>query len=162
MIPLLGIIAPLAKSLFGGVAEKVCDIVSEKVEDKDLAAQINAQITHAIIQTDITKFVAQINAQKSVLIAEIQGDSWLQRNWRPITMMVFVAIVANNYILFPYLSLFETTAEMTTKLELPKFMWDCIKLGLSGYIVGRSAEKIAAGNGLKGLGGNLMNGNQGK
>ncbi len=155
---LLGLIAPLAGKLFGGVAQKACDIVSERVEDKDLANRINAELTQSIINTDISKFVTQIEAQKSVLIAEIQGDSWMQRNWRPLTMLIFVAIVANNYIIFPYLSLFEATAGATTKLELPQFMWDCIKLGLSGYIVGRSAEKIAAGNGLKGLKDNLIGG----
>jgi hypothetical protein len=30
-------------------------------------------------------------------------------------------------------------------------MWECLKLGLSGYIVGRSAEKIAKGTGIKGI-----------
>ena len=158
MLPLLGVVAPLLGKMFDGVASKACDVVSEYVEDKDLAAKINAKLTESIVQTDVTKFVAQLNAQKSVLIAEIQGDSWLQRNWRPITMMTFVAIVANNYIIFPYLSLFESTSDMTTKLELPVFMWSCIKLGLSGYIVGRSVEKIAAGAGFSGLAGKIMNG----
>jgi hypothetical protein len=67
-------------------------------------------------------------------------------------------IIANNYIIFPYLSLFDATKDGVTQLELPKFMWECLKLGLSGYIVGRSAEKIAKGNGLKAVLDNIMHG----
>jgi hypothetical protein len=55
-------------------------------------------------------------------------------------MLVFVAIVANNYLLYPYVSLFWAAAPM---LELPPDLWDLIKIGLGGYVVGRSAEKVA-------------------
>ena len=76
--------------------------------------------------------------QGAIIEAEAKGDSWLQRSWRPITMLVFVFIIANNYILFPYISLFGGTA---TALDIPPDMWDLLKLGLSGYVVGRSIEK---------------------
>ena len=76
--------------------------------------------------------------QGAIIEAEAKGDSWLQRSWRPITMLVFVFIIANNYILFPYISLFGGTA---TSLDIPPDMWDLLKLGLSGYVVGRSIEK---------------------
>ena len=77
--------------------------------------------------------------QGAIIEAEAKGDSWLQRSWRPITMLVFVFIIANNYILFPYISLFGGTA---TSLDIPPDMWDLLKLGLGGYVVGRSAEKM--------------------
>jgi len=76
--------------------------------------------------------------QGAIIEAEAKGDSWLQKSWRPITMLVFVFIIANNYILFPYISLFGGTA---TALDIPPDMWDLLKLGLSGYVVGRSVEK---------------------
>ena len=149
MLPILAslLTSGLGKIL-GGVASKACGIVSELVEDKDLATQINARLTEQIIATDISKFTAQITAQRDVLVAEIKGESWLQRNWRPMVMMMFASIICNNYIVFPYLGMW---TDKVTELELPPFMWECIKLGLSGYIVGRSAEKIAAGSGIKGI-----------
>ena len=76
--------------------------------------------------------------QGAIIEAEAKGDSWLQRSWRPITMLVFVFIIANNYILFPYISLFGGTA---TALDIPPDMWSLLKLGLSGYVIGRSIEK---------------------
>jgi len=56
-------------------------------------------------------------------------------------MLVFVAIIANNYLLYPYLALFWTKAPM---LELPPDLWALLKIGLGGYTVGRSAEKVAS------------------
>jgi len=52
---------------------------------------------------------------------------------------LFGIIIANNYIIYPYLSLFMDDAPM---LEIPPDMWGLLKLGLSGYIVGRSGEKM--------------------
>lgn len=84
--------------------------------------------------------LAELDAAMSVIVAEAQSDHWIVSAWRPITMLVFVAIVANNYLLYPYLSLFWTTAPL---LELPPDLWDLIKIGLGGYVVGRSAEKVS-------------------
>ena len=55
-------------------------------------------------------------------------------------MLTFVAIIANNYILYPYISLFWNAAPI---LEIPPDMWGLLKIGLGGYVVGRSAEKVA-------------------
>lgn len=79
-----------------------------------------------------------LEQQSSIVRAEVQSESWLTRNWRPLTMLTFVAIIANNYILYPYLSLFWDKAPA---LPIPADMWNLLKLGLGGYVVGRSVEK---------------------
>lgn len=86
--------------------------------------------------------------QSSVIIAEAKGQSWLQRNWRPLLMAMFGVIVANNYIIMPYIQMF-CGAKYVVSLKIPPDMWSLLKLGVSGYIVGRSVEKIADGEGLK-------------
>jgi len=69
-------------------------------------------------------------AQAGVIIAEAQGDSWLQRSWRPITMLIFVAIIlVNQFGIFP--------------IALSPEIWGVLKIGIGGYVVGRSAEKVA-------------------
>tara|TARA_R100000951_G_C2618477_1_gene173611 strand:+ start:357 stop:752 length:396 start_codon:yes stop_codon:yes gene_type:complete len=83
----------------------------------------------------------ELDAAMNVIVSEASSDHWIVSAWRPITMLVFVAIVANNYLLYPYISLFWAAAPM---LELPPDLWDLIKIGLGGYVVGRSAEKVAA------------------
>ena len=151
MLPILGtILSGIGGKILGTAAETACDVIDQFVADKDLAARLKAEATARMMEIDATKFVAQIEAQQATLIAEIKGESWIQRNWRPSVMLMFAAIIANNYIIFPYLSLFDSTKDAVTQLDLPVVMWECLKLGLSGYIVGRSVEKIAAGSGLKG------------
>ena len=54
-------------------------------------------------------------------------------------MVSITAIVVNNYILVPYLQLFGLPAQI---LELPDKLWNLMTLGVTGYIAGRSGEKI--------------------
>lgn len=88
---------------------------------------------------ELTQVIALLNARVKVLVTEMQGN-WLQKSWRPILMLTIVAIVANNYLLYPYLSLFWPQAPQIT---LPQDLYDLMKIGVGGYIVGRSAEQIA-------------------
>jgi hypothetical protein len=81
----------------------------------------------------------KIVAASEVVKAEAQSQHWITATWRPIMMLSFVAIIVNNYIVYPYLSLFWAEAPI---LDLPLQMWDLLKIGVGGYIVGRSGEKI--------------------
>jgi len=82
-----------------------------------------------------------ISAKSSIVTAEANSQHWIVAAWRPITMLVFVFIIANNYIFVPYVNMF--LEEGIKPLELTQDMWDLLKIGLGGYIVGRSAEKTA-------------------
>jgi hypothetical protein len=121
---------PALIPILGSVAGKVLD---KFVEDKDLSKKINAEITHELLNLGET----EMKEASAIIRAEANSQSWIARNWRPITMLVFVFIIANNYIIYPYLSLFFAAAPI---LELPPDMWDLLKIGMGGYIVGRSVE----------------------
>jgi hypothetical protein len=82
----------------------------------------------------------ELDAAMQVVVAEAKSEHSLTSQWRPITMLTFVAIIANNYLLYPYLSLFWTDAPV---LPLPEDLYSLLKIGLGGYVVGRSGEKIA-------------------
>lgn len=84
--------------------------------------------------------LSKLQTSAGIVTAEAKSDHWLAANWRPVTMLTFVFIIANNYILYPYLALF---FEEAPKLEIPPDMWALLKIGLGGYVVGRSAEKVA-------------------
>jgi len=121
----------LLAPLLGNIAGKAID---KFVEDKDLAKKINAQITHDLINLGET----ELQEASKIIQAEANSQSWLARNWRPMLMTLFGVIIANNYILYPYLSLFFSDAPV---LDIPPDMWDLLKIGIGGYIVGRSAEQ---------------------
>lgn len=123
-------------AILSAILPALQSIIDKVIPDKVKAAEINAQIATLLL----SQSNAELEQRVKVIIAEAQGQSWLQRNWRPLLMLVIVAIVFNNYVLFPYLVLFGVPA---TQLELPVDLWDLMKLGVGGYVVGRSAEKIA-------------------
>jgi len=80
----------------------------------------------------------ELEAAASIIRAEAGSEHALTSQWRPIIMLLFGAIIANNYIVHPYLTLFYPAAP---KLDIPPDMWDLLKIGLGGYVVGRSTEK---------------------
>lgn len=82
--------------------------------------------------------LTKLQTRAGIITAEANSEHWLAANWRPVTMLVFVFIIANNYILYPYLSLFTDNAP---KLEIPPDMWQLLKIGIGGYTVGRTIEK---------------------
>jgi predicted MFS family arabinose efflux permease len=54
-------------------------------------------------------------------------------------MLTIIIIVANNYIVYPYLSIFTDKVRV---LDLPDKLWALMEIGVGGYILGRTAEKI--------------------
>lgn len=115
----------------------VVDTALDKIfPDKTEAMKAKAAVQQAIMAMDQAALVESAK----IVLGEVQGQSWLQRNWRPILMLTIVGIVANNYVLYPYLAMFGIK---TTMLELPEHLWTLMKIGVGGYVVGRSTEKIA-------------------
>jgi len=124
------------------IFQPAVDLVDELHTSKEEKGQMQAALyaAQAGIITNVLDYEAKLTENKtSVILAEAQGESYLQKNWRPILMLVVVAVVANNYLLYPYLSLFFDAAPL---LELPDKLWSLMQIGVGGYVVGRSGEKI--------------------
>lgn len=121
--------------LIGSIIGPLFGVIDKSVLDKDQASALKAEIQMKLLSLS----QEETKAATSVLLAELQGASWLQRNWRPILMLVVVMIIANNYILFPYMQLFGFPA---TVLELPDKLYTLMVTGVGGYIVGRTGEKM--------------------
>jgi hypothetical protein len=123
-------------AVLAAVSPLLSKVIDRAIPDKDKANEIKAEIQTQLLTLETT----ELKAAENIIVAEAKGGSWLQRNWRPILMLTIVAIVANNYILFPYIQLFGGQAVM---LELPEKLYTLMTVGVGGYIVGRSGEKIA-------------------
>jgi Na+-transporting methylmalonyl-CoA/oxaloacetate decarboxylase gamma subunit len=121
-------------ALIASIVGLVGKAIDKAVPDAAQAAELKDKITgavYALAQTELQGAIA-------IILAEVQGESWLQRNWRPLLMLTCIAIIANNYVLYPYLKLFFAAAPL---LELPDALWELLKIGVGGYVVGRSVEK---------------------
>ena len=71
--------------------------------------------------------------QTDIILSESNGN-WIQRSWRPILMLAFGFIIIYCKFLALLFSL------PVPELE-PEF-WNLLQLGIGGYVVGRSGEKI--------------------
>jgi len=135
---LLGFIPVLGKILDKGLS-----IVDKFVEDKDKANELKAAIKDRILVQNHEETLTILKGQIDIVLAETRGK-WLQRNWRPLLMLTVIGIIFNNYVLFPYLSMFTTKATMLT---LPKGLWALLNIGVGGYIAGRTVEKVKLNGG---------------
>jgi len=71
--------------------------------------------------------------QTDIIIAEAKGN-WLQRSWRPILMLAFGFIVIYVKFIAP---LFDLRIP-----ELENEFWNLLQLGIGGYVIGRTGEKM--------------------
>ena len=76
--------------------------------------------------------------QADIIKTETQGGK-LQRSWRPIVMLAFAFIIVYAYFLQP--AFFPNQIDI--RHDLPDKFWDLLSLGMGGFVIGRSAEKIS-------------------
>ena len=110
------------KDLLGGL-DKLFTSKEEKIKAESIIKEIILQ-----------KKVELQQMQTDIILAEAKGN-WLQRSWRPILMLSFGFIVIYVKFLAP---VFGFTIPI---LEIE--FWELLKIGIGGYVVGRSAEKIS-------------------
>jgi hypothetical protein len=112
----------LVKDLLGGL-DKLFTSKEEKIKAENVIKQILIEK-----QLELQKM------QTEIIVTEAKGN-WLQRSWRPMLMLAFGFIVIYVKFLAPVFNL--------TIPELEIEFWELLKIGIGGYVVGRSAEKIS-------------------
>lgn len=116
--------------ILGTIGEK---IAASLFPDPAQQAQRDALKTQ--LQTAALDHAAAIEqAAAENVKAEIASGSWLAKSWRPITMLIFVALIVARWMGW-------TAANMTPAEYLE--IYGLMKIGLGGYVIGRSAEKVA-------------------
>ena len=116
-------------SLIGSIGGKVLDIVDDVVEDKDEANRLKFEIQRQLIENKSN----ELESAAKIVLAEAQG-SWLQRNWRPLLMVTFAGLVVAHWFGFTAPDIPETVQNSLLNI---------VMVGVGGYVVGRSGEKIA-------------------
>lgn len=105
-------------------------------EEEKLAAQRDLlQTQTGLIGEWLEHERAMTEAKAKIIMAEAQGESWLQRNWRPLTMLALVGLIMGRWT-----GLYDSGIP----LELEQELFTLVQIGLGGYVVGRSAEKVTA------------------
>ena len=121
-------------ALVAALIPALAKLLERAIPDPEARASAQAELTRSLLTGELR----ELEAAAAVIRAEAEGESWLQRNWRPLLMCVFGAIVANNYVIAPYM---QALFSFSVQLAVPEAMWELLKLGVGGYILGRSGEK---------------------
>jgi hypothetical protein len=110
-------------------AAKLIDDIHTSDEEKLKLANALKQLENEL-HTKVIEYETKIlDSKTKVITAEATGESWMQRNWRPITMLTFlVLVVCDSFGLLAF--------------RLADEAWTLLQIGLGGYVTGRSAEKI--------------------
>ena len=118
----------LIKGIFKPAVELVDELhTSEEEKLQQKAVMLNSYVT--AIEHGLEYEKENLAQRAAIVEAEAKSEHWLAATWRPITMLTFVALVV---------------ADQTGILHfrLAGEAWILLQVGLGGYVVGRSAEKV--------------------
>jgi len=111
----------VVKDLLGGL-DNLFTSKEEKIKAENVIKQILVQ-----------KQLELQRMQTEIIVTEAKGN-WLQRSWRPILMLAFGFIVIYVKFLAPVFGL--------TIPELENEFWNLLQIGIGGYVIGRTGEKM--------------------
>ena len=96
----------------------------ERLKIKKAMFELETQTQQKLMELQLESQRLQLELQKN----ENQYGNWLQKSWRPITMLVFLLLLIANSLGF-----------VST---LPNWVGTLYQIGFGSYIIGRSGEKI--------------------
>jgi Holin of 3TMs, for gene-transfer release len=116
-----------------GIFKPIADVIEHVLPSGDAKIQLQQKMLEGQLAaaSQVMDYEKQLlDSQMQIIKAEAQGNSWMQRNWRPITMLTFLAlVVCDSFGWLPN--------------RLAPEAWVLLQIGLGGYVAGRSLEKIA-------------------
>ena len=104
-------------------------LIDRVLPDKAKQDQAKQELTSMIVSGELN----ELAERAGVIKAEAQGDSWLQRSWRPIVMLVFTGLIVARWLGW-------SAPDLTEAVELKLF--SIVQLGIGGYIASRGIEKV--------------------
>lgn len=108
--------------------------IGAKLIDKfipDPQAQADAKIK--LLEMAQKGELTELTAKADIIKAEAASEHWLAATWRPILMLTFGGLIVARWLGF--------SAPGITEAEILK-LWSIVELGIGGYVIGRSAEKV--------------------
>lgn len=118
---MLNIITPIIGSLF----KTVDKVIDNKAEGDKIKAKIQEQLLAGELK--------ELEGAAKIIETEAKGG-FLQRNWRPIMMLIFAGLMVAHWFGFTAPNIPESVQNSLLNI---------IMIGIGGYTVGRSAEKVA-------------------
>lgn len=110
---------------------ELIDEVHTSTDEKNAHKERMLSVQAAAMEVVFDYELQALKGQQDIISAEAKSDHWIVASWRPITMLTFLALAVGDTF-----GLFAT--------PLRDEAWMLLQMGIGGYVVGRSGEKIAA------------------
>lgn len=92
-----------------------------------------AQANLALLEMAQKGELAELTGRAEIVKTEAASEHWLAANWRPLLMLTFGGLIVARW--------FGWAAPNLSEAEYLK-LWSIVELGIGGYVIGRSAEKV--------------------
>ncbi len=118
------------KDLFSSKTKDLVDATGNLIDKVSTSDEEKLKLKENMTNL-LTSSLQEMKELQASLIKAEMGGNWLQRSWRPLTMLAFVGVV-----------LIATFFEVKLN-KVPEDFWQLLMIGMGGYIGGRTIEKIA-------------------
>ena len=107
----------------------VGDVLDKIIPDPAAQAEAKLKLMELAQKGEFT----EMTTKADIIKAETTSESWLAQSWRPIMMLTFGALIVARWLGY--------SAPGISEDEILK-LWNIVELGLGGYVIGRSVEKV--------------------
>lgn len=114
----------------GGIIDNVSTTDDERAKARLALRQVELDFQ----AKELEARTALLHEQSAIVQAEVKSESWAARNWRPILMLAFGYVIVHTLVLQPLFGL--------PPVVLPEHLWTLLQYGMTGYIGGRTLEKV--------------------
>ena len=118
--------------LIAGIFKPAAELIDElhtSEEEKIIQQRRLLEIQAMVLDSSLQYEKELMTAKAEIVTAEAKSEHWITATWRPITMLSFLALAVGDALGW-------------LPNPLRDEAWMLLQLGLGGYVVGRSAEKV--------------------
>ena len=123
---MLAALLPVLGPLFSQVASSLFPNAADELKRLEMQNQLQLALMNNAASIE--------QAAASIIKSEAESEHWLTANWRPILMLTFGALIVARWLGW--------TAPAISQEEYLK-LWSIVEIGVGGYVIGRSVEKVA-------------------
>lgn len=118
--------------LIAGIFKPAAELIDElhtSEEERIIQQRKLLEIQAMVLDSSLEYEKEMMTSRAEIINSEAKSEHWITATWRPITMLTFLALAVGDS-----LGLLQT--------PLRDEAWTLLQIGLGGYVVGRSAEKV--------------------
>lgn len=118
--------------LIAGIFKPAAELIDElhtSEEERIIQQRKLLEIQALVLDSSLEYEKEMLTARAEIVNSEAKSEHWITATWRPITMLTFLALAVGDSLGW-------------LPNPLRDEAWMLLQIGLGGYVVSRSAEKV--------------------